>query len=50
MLLTLPAAGKETGISYSKNARNITIYTDNEYIKTYDWTTDNATVTFYPLS
>lgn len=45
----LPTAGSETGMFYDKSARNITIYTDNEMIKNYDWATDNITPTFYHL-
>lgn len=47
----LPSKGGEgSGLSYNKNSRNMTIYTDNEYIKNYDWAGDNITATFYPLS
>lgn len=45
----LPTAGSETGMFYVKSARNVTIYTDNEMIKNYDWATDNITPTFYHL-
>lgn len=33
-----------------KYAASITIYTDNDMVKAYDWATQNYTVTFYPLS
>ena len=37
-------------MAYNKDSRALTIYTDNEYIKNYNWAADNATVTIYPLS
>lgn len=47
----LPTKGGETeGLSHAKDSRNMTIYTDNEYIKNFDWAGDNITATFYPLS
>ena len=46
----LPPSGEGKGLSHDKNSRNMTIYTDNEYIKNYDWAGDNITATFYPLS
>lgn len=48
--ITFPEPGDGTGVSYTKDARNVTIYTDNIDVKNYDWTTDNVTVTIYPLS
>lgn len=50
MYIELPAAGESTGLAYYKESRSISIYTDNEYIKNYDWATDNVTATFYSLS
>lgn len=50
MVIDLPVAGDGTGIAYNKNSRAISIYTDNECIKNYDWATDNVTATFYPLA
>lgn len=49
MQISLPPPGGYSGMAYSKNARELTVYTDNEYIKNYDWVTDNTTVTFYHL-
>lgn len=40
-----------TYTSPSKTAFDLTIYTDNDAVKAYDWSANaNATVTFYPLS
>jgi len=52
MYVELPPAGdgEFIGLAYNKNSRNVSIYTDNECIKNYDWATDNVTATFYPLS
>lgn len=50
MDVELPEAGDGAGIAYDKDSRSISIYTDNECIKNYDWATDNVTATFYPLS
>ena len=50
MYVELPTPGDGTGLAYNKNSHSITIYTDNECIKNYDWATDNVTVTFYSLS
>ena len=47
--INLPTAGDLNGAFYSKNAYNLTIYTDNLMIKNYDWATDNVTPTFYHL-
>lgn len=48
------AADAELTITYSstpKIAQTLTIYTDNEYVKNYDWATNgNITPTFYSLS
>lgn len=49
MTVHLPNAGDGSGLMYSKNAKAITIYTDNETIKNYDWATDNITATIYHL-
>lgn len=48
--IELPTPGSGAGLAYNKNSRAISVYTDNEYVKNYGWSTDNATVTFYPLS
>lgn len=45
----MPQAGEETGVAYYKNARQITIYTDNPIIKNYNWAGDNTTATIYHL-
>lgn len=50
MKITLPIAGEAQGLTYKKDARNVAIYTDNEDIKKYNWSGDNVTATFYPLS
>lgn len=50
MILDLPEAGDGTGLTYKKDARNMTLYTDNESMKNYNWSGDNVTVTIYPLS
>lgn len=50
MEIALPEAGADNGMAYDKDSRSISIYTDNECIKNYDWATDNVTATFYPLS
>lgn len=50
MKVSLPKAGDGMGLTYDKNARNVAIYTDNEDIKNYNWSGDNVTATFYPLS
>lgn len=44
--INLPTAGSVSGMFYSKNAKTMTIYTDNLTIKNYDWVTDNITPTF----
>ena len=49
MTVSLPTAGSGSGMLYNKTAREVTIYTDNETIKNYDWATDNVTPTFYHL-
>lgn len=48
-LIILPIAGNATGMFYTKNAKNIKIYTDNIAIKNYDYKSDNVTPTFYHL-
>lgn len=50
MEITLPTPGDVTGLTYQKNSRSMSIYTDNECIKNYSWSGDNVTATFYPLS
>lgn len=50
MSIDLPEPGEATGIAYSKDAYSMNIYTDNEDIKNYNWSGDNVTATFYPLS
>lgn len=49
MEVELPEAGSGTGMFYVKTARSMTIYTDNETIKNYNWSTDNITATLYHL-
>lgn len=49
MSVSLPPAGDQYGIAYSKKSKNYTIYTDNEIIKNYDWGADNVVATFYHL-
>lgn len=49
MTISLPTAGSGNGMFYSKKAYEITIYTDNETIKNYDWAKDNVTATFKHL-
>lgn len=50
MEVTLPTPGQNSGMCYSKTAKSMTIYTDNETIKNYNWVTDNITVTLYHLN
>ena len=50
MAVELPTPGNGTGLAYSKDAYSMNIYTDNEDIKNYNWSGDNVTATFYPLS
>ena len=47
--VSLPSAGSTSGMVYSKVAKEVNIYTDNETIKNYAWATDNVTATFYHL-
>lgn len=49
MEITLPSAGSSSGLFYNKTSYAITIYTDNEIIKNYDYSADNVTPTFYHL-
>jgi hypothetical protein len=49
MSLTLPPAGSGSGLFYCKTASTLTVYTDNEIVKNYDWATDNVTPTLYHL-
>lgn len=39
-----------SGLVKTKDAYNLNVYTDNEYLRAYNWAGDNATVTLYPLS
>jgi hypothetical protein len=39
-----------SGFANSKTAYSVTIYTDNEDIRNYDWAGDNITATFYHLN
>ena len=48
MHIKVPTTGN--GMAYQKNSREMTIFTDNEYIQNYDWAKDNVTATIYPLS
>lgn len=50
MTIELPTPGANDGMAYNKDAYSMNIYTDNEYIRNYGWSTDNVTATFYPLS
>lgn len=50
MTVTLPTAGSSTGMFYVKTARSMNVYTDNETIKNYAWSSDNITPTFYHLN
>lgn len=49
MVVNLPTPGDGTGMLYSKTANQMTIYTDNETIKNYDYATDNITATILHL-
>lgn len=44
-----PQAGSGLGAFYNKTARAANIYTDNEAIKNYAWSTDGITATLYHL-
>lgn len=44
-----PTAGSGYGAFYYKSAYSVSIYTDNESVKNYDWASDNVTATFYHL-
>lgn len=48
MAVSLPTAGTN-GMCYVKSAASLTIYTDNETIKNYNWSSDNITPTIYHL-
>lgn len=37
-------------IATFKSSKPVNIYTDNDFIKNYDWSKDNVVPTFYPLS
>ena len=50
MVIDLPTPGDDTGMAYDKDAYSANVYTDNEYIRNYDWAKDNVTATFYSLS
>ena len=47
--ISLPTAGSSKGMFYVKTARAVNIYTDNETIKNYAWSTDGVTATLYHL-
>ena len=47
--ITLPSAGSSTGMLYSKSAKTMTIYTDNETVKNYNYAGDNITATVLHL-
>ena len=49
MSVILPQAGSSSGMFYSKSAREMTVYTDNETIKNYDYASDNITATILHL-
>lgn len=48
MEVSLPTAGTN-GMCYVKSATSLTIYTDNETIKNYNYSADNITATIYHL-
>lgn len=48
-IITLPAAGEMNGMFYVKEAKEMTIYTDNETIKNYDYLADGVTATILHL-
>ena len=50
MQIELPTAGSTSGMLYYKSAKEMTIYTDNEIIKNYDWAADNVTATLLHLN
>lgn len=47
--VVLPQAGDGSGFLYNKTAKTMTIYTDNETIKNYDYAADNVTATILHL-
>lgn len=47
--IVFPTAGQNKGAFYGKSARTMTIYTDNETVKNYDYAADNVTATIYHL-
>lgn len=47
--IVFPTAGQDKGAFYNKTARTMTIYTDNETVKNYDYAADNVTATIYHL-
>lgn len=47
--IILPTAGSSAGMFYRKTARSANVYTDNETVKNYAWSSDNITATFYHL-
>lgn len=50
MYIELPQPGDGSGMAYRKSSYNISIYTDNNCIKNYNWSADNVVATFYPLA
>lgn len=49
MVVELPTAGSGSGMFYYKNAITMTVYTDNEQIKNYNYAADNVTATVLHL-
>lgn len=49
MTVSLPTAGSSSGLFYCKTASNLTVYTDNETIKNYSYSSDNITAKIYHL-
>lgn len=49
MSIELPTPGSGSGMFYYKNAITMTVYTDNETIKNYNYAADNVTVTVLHL-
>lgn len=48
--ITFNLNSSNQGPFYKKNAYTLNVYTDNDYIRNWDWlTNENATVTFYHL-
>lgn len=50
MILNIPQeTGDGKGLAWQKDSREFTLYTDNEMLKTYNWSGDNVTATIKPL-